>query len=68
MIILRQPKLRLMEIKMLKEAEDPLLRGRKLSIVVLTIIAVALSRNLPMLSGDKNLMYAAKKYGIKIIW
>jgi len=54
--------------EMLKEAEDEVLRGRKLSIVDSTVIALARRVRAPILSGDRDLTYVAIKEGIEVIW
>ncbi len=54
--------------KLLKEAEDPNLKNRRLSIVDSTIIALAHRRKTPIITGDKDLTYIATKQGIKTIW
>jgi len=53
---------------MLKEAEDETLKGRKLSIVDSTVIALAHRVRTPILSSDRDLTYVAIKEGIEVIW
>lgn len=52
----------------LGKAEDKELRSRRLSIVDSTVIALALKRKTPILTGDKDLAYVAMKENIGIIW
>jgi len=52
----------------LKEAEEVDLRTRRLSIVDSTVIALARRRNTPILTGDKDLAYVARKENIEVIW
>jgi len=54
--------------EVLKEAEDEALRGRKLSIVDSTVIALARRARVPILSGDRDLTYVAIKEGIEVLW
>ncbi len=53
---------------LLRKAEDPDLRNRRLSIVDSTVIALARKKKLPIVSGDKDLIYVARKENIKTIW
>jgi len=52
----------------LRKAEDKELRSRRLSIVDSTVIALALKRKTPILTGDKDLAYVAMKENIGVIW
>lgn len=52
----------------LKSAEDKELRPRRLSIVDSTVIALALRRRAPIITGDKDLAYVARARGVKVIW
>ena len=54
--------------RMLREAEDRTLRSRRLSIIDSTVIAVALRRKAPILTGDRDLAYVAAREGVKVIW
>lgn len=54
--------------RMLMEAEDKTLRGRRLSIVDSTVIAVARKVKTSIVSGDKDLVYVARRMGIETIW
>ncbi len=53
---------------MLKEASDPALRVRKLSIVDSTVIVCALKLRAPILTGDRDLAYVATRFGVETIW
>ena len=54
--------------EMLKRAPNPSLRARRLSACDAFTIAVALDRALPVLSGDKDLVYVASGLGVRVIW
>jgi predicted nucleic acid-binding protein len=54
--------------RMLREAEDESLRTRRLSIVDSTVITVARKEKAPIVSGDKDLAYVARRKGIEVIW
>ncbi|UNQ73906.1 type II toxin-antitoxin system VapC family toxin [Infirmifilum sp. NZ] len=53
---------------LLERAEDESLRSRRLSIVDSTVIALALGRKVPILTGDRDLAYVALKEGVEVIW
>jgi len=53
---------------LLERAEDEGLRSRRLSIVDSTVIALALERKVPILTGDRDLAYVASKEGVEVIW
>ena len=52
----------------LRNAEDEELRSRRLSIVDSTVIALALKRKAPLITGDKDLAYVARAKGVKVVW
>ncbi len=52
----------------LRNAEDEELRSRRLSIVDSTVIALALKRKAPLITGDKYLAYVARAKGVKVVW
>ncbi len=54
--------------ELLKNAKDPSLRNRRLSIVDSTVITLAQKKRLPIVSGDKDLIYVARKENIETIW
>ncbi len=54
--------------EILKNAEEKDLRTRRLSIVDSTVIVLARRRNAPILTGDKDLAYVARKENIEVIW
>ena len=51
--------------KMLQEAK---LKGRTLSVADATSIALALMYEVPIITGDIDLSYVARKLGIAILW
>ncbi len=53
--------------QLLKEAEDPGLRNRRLSIVDSTVVALA-QKKIPVISGDRDLAHVAKEGNIEVIW
>lgn len=52
----------------LKKSKISGLRNRRLSIVDSTIIALAKRKNAPIITGDKDLEYVAKKENVDVIW
>ena len=54
--------------KMLAEARDPRLRGRRLSAADAATIALARRRGAPIVTGDADLSYVASRLGIMVIW
>ncbi len=54
--------------RILKKAEDKELRTRRLSIVDSTVIVLARKRSAPILTGDKDLTYIARKENVEVIW
>jgi len=50
---------------MLQEAK---LKGRTLSVADATSIALALMYEVPIITGDIDLSYVARKLGIAILW
>ncbi|RLE71850.1 MAG: hypothetical protein DRJ37_04095 [Thermoprotei archaeon] len=61
-------KIKLKGDTLLSEADDLLLKKRKLSACDALTIAVGKILNLPILTGDKDLSYMAEKIGVEIIW
>lgn len=53
---------------MLQKAADPALKQRRLSMVDSTLIAYALRLRAPILTGDKDLTYVARMFGVKVLW
>ena len=53
---------------LLREAPDPSLRARRLSTCDAFTLAIALDRALPVLSGDRDLAYVAKKLEVEVLW
>jgi len=52
----------------LKNAEDEELRSRRLSMVDSTVIALALRKKAPLITGDRDLAYVARAKGVKVLW
>jgi len=52
----------------LANSNDPALRRRRLSYSDACSITLAIKKNVPIISGDSDLLYVAKKLGVKIIW
>ena len=67
-IVNQASKIKLKGDALLSEAEDPLLKKRRLSACDALTIAIGKILNLPILTGDKDLSYVAKKIGVEIIW
>ncbi|WP_156328032.1 type II toxin-antitoxin system VapC family toxin [Pyrodictium delaneyi] len=53
---------------LLRDAEDPGLKRRRLSIVDSTVIVLAQKHRAPIATGDRDLAYVASKLGITIAW
>jgi hypothetical protein len=53
---------------LLRNASDPSLSARRLSTCDSFTVAIALERDLPVLSGDKDLAYVAEKLGVEVLW
>ena len=54
--------------ELLSKAEDASLRLRKLSSCDATTIALGKLYGKPIISGDKDLTYVAKKFNVEIMW
>ncbi len=54
--------------RLLREANEPKLRKRQLSIADATTLALALRLNVPMITGDEDLKYVANRMRIRVIW
>lgn len=54
--------------EMLSKAKDASLLPRRLSSCDATTIALGKLYGIPIISGDKDLTYVAKKFNIRIIW
>ncbi len=61
-------KVKLLGDKLLQESCDVQLRRRRLSIADATTIAVARKHAIPIVTGDKDLMYVAQKLGVEVVW
>jgi len=54
--------------EILRNAVDPELKKRRLSIVDSTVIALARKRRAPILTGDRDLAYVARSMGLEVLW
>jgi len=54
--------------RLLAESKKKDLSGRRLSLVDSCIIVVASKREIPIVTGDKDLSYVASKLGLEVIW
>ena len=54
--------------RLLKKARDKELRSRSLSIIDSTVIALALRKQAPIITGDRDLAYIAERKGVEVIW
>jgi predicted nucleic acid-binding protein len=52
----------------LRSSGDPHLRGRRLSVSDATTLALALKLGAPIITGDADLSYAARLFGVEVIW
>ena len=53
---------------LLKKASDKELRSRSLSTIDSTVIALALRKRAPIITGDRDLAYIAERKGVEVIW
>ncbi|MGB9631618.1 MAG: PIN domain-containing protein [Candidatus Methanodesulfokora sp.] len=53
---------------LLKLAEDKALQGRKLSSCDAITISIGIKYSFPVVSGDRDLQYVAKKLGVEVLW
>jgi predicted nucleic acid-binding protein len=51
---------------MLKESTE--LRNRSLSLIDSTIIWLAIKMKMPIITGDKDLAYVAKRKNVEVVW
>jgi len=65
---LEASKIKIVGDNLLATSDDPHLRKRKLSIADATTIALAKQEGTPIVTGDIDLSYVAKKLGVEIIW
>ena len=61
-------KIKVVGDKFLREAEDRSLTGRRLSVADATTIAIAQMWKAPIISGDRDLTYVARRMGIEVVW
>lgn len=54
--------------ELLRKSEDTTLRGRSLSACDAVSIALAARHGYPILSGDRDLSYVARKMQVEILW
>ena len=65
---LKASEVKLIGDKSLATSRDPSLRRRKLSVADATTIAIAIREDVPIITGDTDLSYVARKLGVTIIW
>ncbi|MEB3789117.1 MAG: PIN domain-containing protein [Desulfurococcales archaeon] len=54
--------------KLLRDSKDPRLYRRRLSVSDATSIALAQLLDAPILTGDIDLSYVARRFGVDILW
>ncbi len=54
--------------KLLLSSGDPVLSRRRLSVSDATTIALAKRGKIPIITGDSDLSYVARKLGINVLW
>ncbi len=54
--------------QMLKQSSEKILKRRKLSVSDATSIALAKALKAPIVTGDADLMYVARKMDVQILW
>ena len=59
---------KVLEDELLSSASEPKLRNRNLSISDATSIAISRRKKIPIVTGDLDLAYVAKRMGIIVIW
>ncbi|MCE4600104.1 MAG: PIN domain-containing protein [Desulfurococcales archaeon] len=67
-IALKASNVKLIGDKLLRASKDPSLKRRKLSVADATTIAIAVSSGAPIVTGDTDLSYVARKLGATVIW
>ena len=65
---LEASKIKIVGDNLLASSDDPYLKKRRLSIADATTIALAKQVEIPIVTGDIDLSYVAKKLGVEIIW
>jgi len=53
---------------LLRDAEDPDLEKRRLSIVYSIVIVLAQKHRVPIVMGNRDLAYVASRLGVTIAW
>ncbi len=67
-LMIEASKIKIIGDNYLKNAHRKDLKNRRLSVSDSVTIAIAKRLNIPIITGDKDLSYVARKMGIKIIW
>jgi predicted nucleic acid-binding protein len=61
-------KIKILGDKLLASSNNLALRQRRLSVADATTIALAMREKIPIVTGDTDLSYVARKLGIKVFW
>ena len=67
-LALRASEIKILGDKLLRESNDVDLTRRRLSSADATSLALAERLRIPIVTGDKDLSYVAKKLGIGVVW
>jgi hypothetical protein len=67
-VVRKAAEVKLIGDDLLRNASDTSLSARRLSTCDSFTVALALERDLPVLSGDKDLAYVAGKLGVEVLW
>lgn len=67
-VVRKAAEVKLIGDELLRNASNPSLSARRLSTCDSFTIALALERDLPVLSGNKDLAYVAGKLGVEVLW
>ena len=61
-------KVKILGDRLLASSKDPNLQRRRLSVADATTIALAKREKAPIVTGDADLSYVARKLGIEVLW
>ncbi len=61
-------KVKILGDRLLASSKDPNLQRRRLSVADATTIALAKKEKVPIVTGDADLSYVARKLGIEVLW
>ena len=67
-LALRASKVKVLGDRLLAQASSPALRRRRLSSADAATIALAENEGAPVVTGDADLSYVARKLGVQVIW